>query len=110
MLLGAGATPASSMDVITVTDPRHPLCGRPMPLLATHESPFETWFDVEQAPGVRRRLPASVTDRNSLAQPTSLSPLHWDSVRQLLATYTARSKSSTKTRRCRGAAADFSAR
>jgi hypothetical protein len=81
--------PVSPVDVITVTDPRHPLYGRTMPLLAIHETSLETWFEVEQAPGVRRRLPTSVTDRNRLRQPTFLSALNWDSVRQLLATYTA---------------------
>ena len=81
--------PVFSADVITVTDPRHPLCGRTMPLLATHERPGQTWFEVEQAPGIRRWLPVGVTDQSSLAQPHASCPLDWHSVRQLLAHYTA---------------------
>jgi hypothetical protein len=79
----------SPEEKITITDPRHPLYGRTFPLVGIHETQAQNiWYVYELTPGIHRRVSESATDRSKTPPHTISNPLSWDSVRQLLATYT----------------------
>jgi hypothetical protein len=75
----------SADQTITVLDPRHPLCGRTLPLVAlTHHSQLGRCCVVWLQPHVERFIPIQATNLEFDPNDMSLSPLSLAAVEQLL--------------------------
>jgi hypothetical protein len=75
-------------QTITVLDPRHPLCGRTLPLVAiTHHSQLGRCCVVWLRPHVERFIPVQATNLEFDPRAISLSPLSLAAVEQLLGVF-----------------------
>src|SRR2546423_563922 len=77
--------PAGPDTTITVIDPRHPLCGRTLPLVAmTHHATLGRCCVVWLRPQVTRLVPVRATSLEFDPNDLSPSPLSLPAVEQLL--------------------------
>src|SRR4029450_1722940 len=75
-------------QTITVLDPRHPLCGRTLPLVAiTHHAQLGRCCVVWLRPHVERFMPVQATNLEFDPRAISLSPLSLAAVEQLLGVF-----------------------
>src|SRR4029453_6388567 len=75
-------------QTITVLDPRHPLCGRPLPLVAiTHHSQLSRCCVVGPRCHVERFIPVQATNLECDPRAISLSPLSLAAVEPLLGVF-----------------------
>ena len=78
----------SADQTITVLDPRHPLCGRTLPLVAlTHHSQLGRCCVVWLRPHVERFIPVQATNLEFDPRAIRLSPLSLAAVEQLLGVF-----------------------